>query len=493
MRSFKLTIQAIAAAALLALAPAASATRGHQHVTSGKRSGGKHHIVGHHGAGSHEGHGVKALNHPRANTPNHPGVNTPAIGGGGGCRISIFAEPHTVTSESVQLFGQLRCRPGTEDEKQTVTIFERVAGSSTFTTLGTATTKEGEHGFYSLVDSSVTSDTTFYASALGVRSLSTKVKVAPTIELESPPSPKEGAELLTGRNHAVAFAGKVSPEDRGAEVVLQRENSVGSENWGDIQRPIFVGAGGRFAFMHTFVVPGDADIRVIVRPHGKFTVRGISTPISYQISQAQNPLLTLSSSKDSILSGEKIELTGKLKAGSGQKVVLLSHPRGVPGFTKVEEATTTTEGAYTFSQTPKENTFYQVSGPGNVHSAVLFEGVRDVLTPNPPPTTIKQGETVTFTGTVSPSHEGEPVYLEHANLFGGGYHVVGVGSVGSGGSYSVSRTFLGTGKQTLRIKVPGNPANQATASAPFTIEVTPAPLPLLKPAPASRLPSEGQV
>jgi hypothetical protein len=458
MRSRKLTIQALVAAALLALPVAAA-------------SG--------------------APRHPRLHANGRPGLNAP-VAGSGRCRINIFAEPHTVTSETVQLFGQLRCPSGTSPENQTVTLFERTVGSPTFQTLGTTTTKEGEHGFYSFVDSSVTSDTIFYASALGVRSTSTKVKVAPTIELEAP-SPPEGAELLTGKRHAVAFAGKVTPEDLGAEVVMQRENSVGTENWNEIQHNIFVGAGGKFAFMHTFVVPGDADIRVLVRPHGKFTVRGTSTPISYQISQAQNPALTIHTTHDSIVSGEKIEITGKLAAGSGQKVVLFSHPRGHAGFTKVEETTTTGEGAYAFSQTPKENTFYQVSGgPGPVRSAVLFEGVKSVLTPNPPPSTVKQGETVVFTGTVTPSQEGQPVYLERANLFGSGFHVVGLGSV-SKGTYSISHTFIGVGKQTLRIKVPGNPANQATATASFSIEVTPAPLPLLRPAPASPLPSEGKV
>jgi hypothetical protein len=452
MRSFKLTIQATAAAgALLALAlsPAAASALGR-----------------------------------------HPGLKGPKLTGPGGCRINIFAEPHTVTSESVQLFGQLRCRAGTDVEGQTVTIFERVAGSSTFTTLTTTTTKEKEDGFYSLVDSSVTSDTTFYASALGVRSLSTKVKVAPVVEL-GPPTPAEGSELLTGRRHAVSFAGTVTPADEGAELVLQRENSAGAEDWNVIQRHLIVGEKGKFAFEHVFIVPGDADIRVLVRPHGKFTVRGTSTPISYQISQAQNPALTIISTHDSISAGEQIEIHGNLKAGSGQKVVLFSHPRGTLPFSKVEEATTGAEGAYSFKLSPTQNTFYMVSSVG-IHSAVLFEGVKEVLTPNAPPSTVKQGETVTFTGSVTPFQEGQPVYLEHANLFGGGYHVIGVGTV-SKGAYSIAHTFLGAGKASLRIKVPGNPANQATVTPPISIEVTPGPLPLLKPAPASRLPSEGQV
>jgi hypothetical protein len=483
MRSFKLTTQAVAAAALLALAPAgASAARGRRHLTSGARSGAGRHRAERHRAASHRRRGLKALNHPRVNAPRGAGAR--------GCRIDIFAEPHTVTNESVQLFGQLRCPASTPVEGQTVTIYQHTTGTPGFQMLGTTTTKEHEGGFYSLVDSSVTADTRFYASAVGARSRITTIKLAPAVELGSP-TPAEGSQLYTGRGREVTFAGTVAPADEGAEVILQRENAAGAEDWNVIQRGTLVGKEGKFTIVHRFVVPGDANIRVLVRPHGKFSVRGTSTPISYQISQAENPALTIDTSNDAIPYGESVTISGKLAAGSGQTVWLYSHPRGSLPFTEVTKTTTEAEGKYSFSEKPGQNTFYQVRS-ATVRSSVLFQGVKYVLTPATPPTAVKQGETVTFTGTVSPDQPSLPVYLEHANEFGGGYHVVGVGTLNEG-KYSIARTFLTVGKQMLRIKVPGNPANQATVSAPFDIEVTPAPLPLLKPAPATRLPSEGQV
>jgi hypothetical protein len=341
----------------------------------------------------------------------------------------------------------------------------------------------------------VKADTVFFASALGARSRSTKVKVAPQVEMTIPPTPADNSQLFTGKGHIVSFAAKVSPAAKGAEVLLQRENAVGGELWNVIQRHVFVGEGGNISFQHRFVVPGDANVRLVVRPNGAFTVRGLSTPMSYQISQAQIPGFTIETTHDSIFPGERIEIHGKLAAGSGQKVTLYSHLRGQHPFTEVGFTTTGSEGAYSFPETPGQNTFYMVKGAGNIHSAVLFEGVKDVLSPDPAPSAVMQGQPVTFTGTVSPAYKEEPVYLERENLFGGGFHIIGTTHLTEEGTgrYSIFYEFAAPGKKMLRIRVPGNPANQGAVSAPFAVEVTPAPLPLVKPAPPSTLPGEGQV
>src|SRR5882672_7135505 len=73
-----------------------------------------------------------------------------------GCRVSLFAEPHVVTSgETVQLFGLLRCLSGPVTG-QVVTLFERTAGTPTATSIGTATTVAG--GFYTTVSPAITSN-----------------------------------------------------------------------------------------------------------------------------------------------------------------------------------------------------------------------------------------------------------------------------------------------------------------------------------------------
>jgi hypothetical protein len=390
----------------------------------------------------------------------------------GRCHISLIAEPHTITSgESVQLFGQLVCTGGGV-EGQTVTISERTPGTS-FKVIGTPTTGAG--GSYTLVVGGVTTDALFHAVALNARSANRAVRVAPVVTLVGPP---EGTSLFTGFKHRVTFTGTVNPADAGAELLLEREQAATTEEWHGIQRG-FVGPGGVYALIHTFVIPGDANLRVIVRPHGTFTVRGISNTLSYGISQAQNPNLTIHTNAYTVPYGSPITLSGVLASGAGKTVTLLSHTAGKP-FEPVTTAVAGPGGEYKFVQMPLQDTGYQVTG-GGLKSAALFQGVKYLLTAGVSGKSVQAGQSLTFAGTVTPVHPGKIVYLERENQFGGGFHVADVGAVTAGGTYSITHFFFGVGKQVYRIKVPGDPDNQAMSSTPFTIEVTPAPPAALKP------------
>ena len=401
------------------------------------------------------------------------------------CRIDLFAEPHTITSgESVEVFGQLRC-PGGSTEGQTVTVYGRSVGSPAFKVLGTPTTAAG--GFYSLVQSDVTTDSSFYASALGARSATRNVRVAPVVTLKGV---SETVPLFTGFRNRATFTGAVNPADAGAELVLQRENATSSEEWNAIQFGT-VGEGGLYSITHTFEVPGDANIRVVVRPHGKFSVRGISNTLSYGISQKQNPSLTILTTSYSVPYGSPVTLSGILAAGAGKTVTLQARTFGKE-FAPVTTTTTTTGGDYSFIVTPLQNTRYRVTG-GGLKSAVLFEGVKYILTVGASAKTVQAGQPLRFAGTVTPGTVGKLVYLERENSSGGGFHVVDGGSVEPGGTYSITDYIFGSGKAVFRVRIPGDPDNQQASSETFPIEVTPAPPSSLKPAAQPKVPSEGTV
>ncbi len=416
--------------------------------------------------------------------------NTP----GGGCRIGLVAEPHAITSgESVEVFGRLQC-PGTSDEGQTVTVYgrsvgrlalARLLGSSGLTVLGTTTTGPG--GFYSFVEPSVTTDSVFAAGADGALSPRKGVKVAPVVTLSGP---SEVKPLFTGFRNRVTFTGTVSPADTGAAIVLQRESSVSNEEWHAIDFGI-VGQGGAYSITHKFVRPGDANLRVVVRRHRQFSVRGASNTLSYGISQRENPALTLNTTAYSVAYGSPITLSGVLASGSGKTVTLQARTSG-GGFTTVASTTATAGGQYSFVQTPLLDTSYRVTG-GPVTSAVLFEGVKYVLTDGISSPTIQSGQPLTIAGTVTPGNVGKVVYLERRNSFGTGYHVADITIVSAGGTYSLTHFLFGAGNDVFRVKVPGDPDNQGVASAPFTVEVTPAPPASLQPAVQPKQPSEGQV
>jgi len=446
MRSSKLTTAIAAAGTLLALAPAGAAAA---HVPR-----------------------IKRLRHA-----------SPV-----GCRISTFAEPHLVTSgETVQVFGQLTCL-STSVAGQAVTVYERSTGTPGVKAIGTPTT--GADGSFAIVTPAITTDSRFYAISLGARSTTRLVKVAPQVSLSGP---AEGAQIKTGIRNRVTFAGSVNPaQDAGAEVLLQREAATSNEEWHTIQRTGVVRADGSYSFVHIFGAPGDANLRVVVRPHGKFDVRGTSNTLSYEISQNQNPRLTILSSADPVNYGQPVTISGVLAAGAHQKVMLLTRTgtsTGVKPFAAAQVSTTNASGEYKFViPSATANTHYRVSiGPAN--SAVLYEGVRYVLTAGVSSSTVVSGQPLTFSGTVTPGTVGHEVYLERQNVFGGGYHVVDVTSVLAGGSYALAHYMFGTGKQVYRIRVPGDPSNQAVSSMPFTVEVTPAPLGALKPVPQGTLPA----
>ncbi len=415
-----------------------------------------------------------------------------AASGTGTCQgVKLAVAPRLITSgESVLAYGQAACSPA---EGQTVTIYERAAGASAFTVAGTTTTTAA--GLYKATVGPLTNNSAFYAVAGGAESVHKQVKVAATVLLEGPPEGKTIFEgIKTGRANAVSFKGTVSPNDAGAVAVLQRQNSARGTEWGPIQRTI-VDREGHFAFTHAFASPGASSIRVVIRGNRK-NVSSFSNVLSYTISQAENPALTIESSLDPVASGGAVTITG---AAPGLPVGTVLTLQGRPAHGKFANITTTKttdgEGHYSFAaQKPAVSTFYRVTGAGRT-SAVLYEGVKYILTAAPAATTVQEGLPVTFTGTVSPVKAGHVIYLEKQNIFGTGFHPVAVGTVNPDGTYTLSRVFFAPGTDVLRVKIPGDPEFGGTASSPVTITITESPtekIPAEKPGNGT-LPSEGKL
>lgn len=462
MRIFKPTTAAIAAAAL-ALAPAgAYAIRG---------------------AGRHAGRRLASSS--------------------AGCKLTINAAPRIIENgESALVFGQLTCRSGSV-ANQTVTVTERPAMGAA-STAGTATTDAA--GNYQVTSPALSTNTRFSASALGAQSAERMVRVSPKVTLAGPP---EGAELFTGAGpilakhvaayrNRITFTGTVSPADAGAVVALQREEASGGDGWHRIGLGT-VGAGGTFSIVHTFRFPGDASIRVVVGPFKRSTnainAVGASEPLSYEISQSQNPALTIVSSAEPVTTGQPVTISGTLAGPSGAGLTLWERPRLSRKYVVVGTATSGTAGAYAFApQTPAQSAFYKVTGAGKT-SAVLYEGVRDVLEAKVSASTVQAGQPLTFTGTVSPAEPGHVVYLQIQNPLGIGFHVVEVGTESGTGSFSIVHSPYIAGVKQFRIKVPGDPAYEGAASPVLTVNVTPAPAAALTPELPSNssLPPEGQL
>jgi hypothetical protein len=402
----------------------------------------------------------------------------------GRCKVSEIIEPRTITAgETAQIFGQLLCTAGS-NEGQTISVYARPAGSSTFKVIGEAKTVAG--GLYSFVTPAISTDTRFYVRAATRHSPTKAVRVAPVVKLEGPP---EKTELKTGGKNAVPFKVTTSPAATGAEVLLEREQATSSEEWQVIQKGI-VGPGGIVTLVHSFGAPGDVNLRALVRPRGTtFTVRGVSELRNYLVAQPQNPNLTIESSANPISFGTPITIKGVVKGGAGKPVTLLARKKGSSSaLAPVMSTTAGVEGKYEFVQTPLTSTFYRVTA-GGLNSRRLFEGVKYILTAAVSAKTIQSGQPLTFAGTVTPAKAGKTVYLQRENTFGGGFHIIDVGTVSAGGTYSITHNVFGPAKAAnFRIKVPGDSENQAVSSAPFSIEVTLAPPSALHPAAQGKQP-----
>lgn len=422
----------------------------------------------------------------------------------GRCNVALNVAPRQITAgDPVIAFGRLNCTRRVNVAGQTVQLFEHVRGTPGYAPAQSTTTDA--RGFYEMTQPGVQSDSSFYVRSHRAQSARRHVRVAAQVTLAGPP---EGTQLFTGRPNGVTFTGTVNPADAGARVILQRQNAVTGNEWRRIDRG-FVAADGTFSIVHTFIVPGDANLRVIVRSHG-MNIPSPSNVLTYEISQAQNPQLTISASADPIFFGQSVTIAGVALGQGNKPVTLLSHTARQHGFAPVAEVTVKAGGEYTFPpQSPVNSTFYEVIVPfavcassrhhvgctrGFTKSAVLYEGVKDVLTAAVSQSTIQAGQTLTFTGTVAPDHTGHIVYLERQNVGNGNFHVVEVATVGAGSAYSIAHTVYVPGTKVFRVRIPGGPENEGAASAPFTIQVTPSSASSLTPeSPGnSGLPAEGE-
>jgi hypothetical protein len=392
---------------------------------------------------------------------------------GGRCRININVAPRQITAgDSVLVFGRLHCRRRVGDAGKVVKLFQHERGVPGFTLVGSTTTDVG--GFYELQPPNVVTNRAFFVRSHGAQSGRRAVRVAAEVTLTGPP---EGTQILTGPANKVTFTGTVSPADAGALVVLQRQNAVTGDEWHRIDRGV-VAPGGTFTIVHTFVVPGNANIRVLVRSQGR-NIPSPSNVLTYEISQAQNPALTINASANPIAFGQAVTISGVLAGGAKVPVTLLART-DQQGFAPVAQTTTDAVGNYAFPpQAPVNSTFYEVQGAGKT-SAVLYEGVKDVLTAQVSQTTIEAGGTLTFSGAVAPDHTGHVIYLERQNASGDGFHVVQVGRVMAGSVYSIAHTVYVPGTKVFRVMIPGGPENEGAASQPFVVNVTPAPASALK-------------
>ncbi len=278
----------------------------------------------------------------------------------GDCSVSMQASSPVVSSgEAATLLGRLSCPEGVSAAGETLAILQREHGGGESGLSEVASVTTSEDGSFELQTAPLTGKSVFIVRSLLARGGRTVVRVTPKVTIEGPAA---GAAALTtrgdrssGRNR-FTFTGTVSPALAGMRVSLQREYPADGDSWHTIAFGQ-LDEEGRYSITHGFDSVGAVSVRVIVHPRGELPIA--SEPLSYDITQAQNPALTIESSADPIASGTAVNITGVAAGAEGQTVMLLASSHG-QRFTPLAKGTTEAGGAYSFTVTPSLDTTYRV-------------------------------------------------------------------------------------------------------------------------------------
>ena len=140
---------------------------------------------------------------------------------------------------------------------------------------------------------------------------------------------------------------------------------------------------------------------------------------------------------------------------------------------------TDASGSYSFANlTSTTNELYQARttfAPARDGSAVLFQGVQDVLSMSSSSSTSTVGGKVTFTGSVAPDKAGHVIYLQRLGA-DGDWHTVEVRTVAPGSTFMFDWTFGAAGTKQFRARILGGPENVGAASSAVTVVVTQPPV-----------------
>jgi hypothetical protein len=398
--------------------------------------------------------------------------------------LTINAIPDPIQAgDGVFIYGYLR---GSPVAGQTIVLYHHLAGRPGYTRIGRTTTNA--FGFYEFTraeDVVVTNRSWFArdADAPGVHSRTVYEQVAALVGLTA-------GTTTTVTRQPVLFTGHVTPDHTGERILLQQQ--IGSsDDWRTLKAGR-IGPGSNYAITYAFAFAGERDVRALF-PGDRRNIRGASDPVSITVQQKQIPGFTITSSSPLIDYGQSVVISGVLDTSSAANkpepdtpVTLWARNAYQSRFAPVADTTTGMDGSYTFAaQLPSYNTDYIVRTTlaPHRHSAVLFEGVRDVLNMTASSTTSAVGGQVTFAGTVLPDKAGHVIYLQRLGA-DGDWHTVEVRLVQFGSTFHFAWTFGRAGTYQFRARITSDHANVGNASAPVTIQVSPATTPSTLP-PAS--------
>ena len=231
----------------------------------------------------------------------------------GRCSVNINVVPRQITAgDSVVVFGRLRCRgrSPTGRPARRSSCSSTSSGTPGFVVAQTTTTDV--RGFYEFTVAGVAEQQRL------LRALARRSQRTPDRQ-----GRRAGDPLRSAGRHAAVHRRRQQGDLHGH----RHPRPTPARAWSCSARtrpPATNGTGsiwarsasdGSYSITHTFVVPGDANIRVLVRSQRR-NIPSPSNVLTYEISQAQNPSLTIQASADPISYGQSVTISGTVAAGA---------------------------------------------------------------------------------------------------------------------------------------------------------------------------------
>jgi hypothetical protein len=263
-------------------------------------------------------------------------------------------------------------------------------------------------------------------------------------------------------------------------VFLQQQNES-SDDWTTL-RSTFLSAGSDYTFAYRWRRPGVHDVRVMFRGDAR-NLRGASDSLTVNVEQAQVPGFTILSSSPIVSSGGMASISGKLdQPGTSNPepntlVQLWGRTPDQPRFAVLGDATTGSDGSYSFTQAglTTNRVYYVATMPlphtKRQHTALLYQGVQDLVTMQASTSAASTAQTVTFSGTVLPDKTGHLIYLQKLGK-DGDWHTIALAIVGHGSTFQFTWTVGSPDTYSFRARVPSDENNVGGASAPVTVIAT---------------------
>jgi len=388
--------------------------------------------------------------------------------------LTINAIPNPIDAgEGVFIYGQLNVGPV---GGQTIVLYHHLAGSFRgYTKVGQTTTDSRGSYEFTRAEDVVMTNRSWFVREQGIHQIHSRTvfeRVSALVSLSA-----STTTAVTGQ--PVTFTGSITPNHAFERVILQEQTDSG--NWRDLKSG-FAGGGSNYAITYRWRFAGDHTVRVLF-PSDARNIAGSANPVTVAVQQKQVPGFTINSSDQLISYGQSVTISGVLDQSDSSTtgeantpVTLWARSAYQSQFIPVADTSTGSDGSYTFApQMPVYNTVYQVRTTlaPHRHTAVLFEGVQDVLTLTPSSTTSEVGGSVTFTGTVLPDNAGHVIYLQRLGA-DGNWHNEEIRFVNNASAFQFGWTFGKAGTYQFRARITGDRGNVGGASAPVTITVSPA-------------------